>query len=124
MSDYETWTGTAKVIKPNEGENFEALCQRICEEKGFKKSEYHESFQETIESEAYKEMAIVDEILYDVSGMSEDSDDGDICEGIRIDPDTVNVTLRFYNGGTCFPEMFEAAVQKLSKYPQLKIKLE
>lgn len=114
MSEDEYWTGNAKVVKPQESEDLEAMCKRICEEKGFAKTEYQDSYAETILDEGYEAFAVVDGTLYDVSGMKCD-DNGDICEASKIDEDTVKVTLKFYNGGTCFREMFEEAVQKLNK---------
>lgn len=114
MSEDEYWTGNAKVVKPQDGEDLESLCKRLCEERGYEKTEYHNAYEEVLQENSYKELVIVDGVVYDTSEMESD-DSGEICEASRIDEDTVRVTLKFYNGGTCFSEMFEAAVQKLKQ---------
>jgi hypothetical protein len=114
MSETETWTGVAKVVKPNAGDDLEAQCKRLCEEAGVEKKSYHKSWEEVFNDHFYKGMAIAGGVIYDVSQMREFEYE-DICEASRIDADSINVTLKFYNGGTCFSEMFEEAVAKLSK---------
>lgn len=113
MSEDEYWNGTAKVVKPKGKEDLESLCRRIFEGHSLKKSEYTDTYAEALLEEAYKQFVIVDGVLYDTSRMVCRDDCPDICEASRIDEDTVKVTLKFYNGGTCFGEMFEAAIKKL-----------
>lgn len=114
MSETETWTGIAKIIAPREGEDLEDLCKRIFESKGEEKKSYYDNYTEALCDGFYKEFALADGVLYDITGMKEFEYD-DICEASRIDSNSVNMTLKFYNGGTCFREMFEEAIAKLNK---------
>lgn len=113
MSETEIWTGIAKVVRPQEGEELEAQCERLCKAEGLEKKSYHDSWEEVFTDHFYKKMAVAGDVIYDVSQMREFEYD-DICEASRVDEDSISVTLKFYNGGACFNEMFEEAIAKLN----------
>ena len=113
MSEDEYWTGIAKRIKPEEGEDLETQCKRIYQEKGYENTN-QDSYADALIEYSYYEYAIANGVLYDTSQMT-CSDCGDICEASPISEDTAKVTLKFYNGGTYFGEMFEEAIAKMNE---------
>jgi hypothetical protein len=112
MSETEAWSGKARVVRPQEGESVEALCERLCKEKNIEKESYHDSWQESL-SEDYL-YAVVGGVLYDVSE-KEEFDTEYLCHASRIDDETIEFKLVFYNGGTCFAEMLGDAITELDK---------
>lgn len=114
MSGMESWIGTAEVIKPKDGEDLEALCKRMCNERGINDLEYSETWQECIQDRFYKMYIIASESLYDVSD-KKDVQDEDIFEASLNNDGTVRFTLQFYNGGCSFSEAFEHALKRSVK---------
>ena len=112
MSDMEAWKGKAKIVSPQGNENLEALCKNICEEKNIEKSIYHASWVEALRDELYNQYVVINGILYDVSNKQK-YDHNHHGEARRIDNDTVEFNLVFYNGGTCFSEMLECAINEV-----------
>lgn len=112
MSETEAWHGKAKVVKPREGEDIEALCKRICDEKNIEKQTYHDSSAEALQDLRYNQYIVVENVLYDMSDKQRFETDY-MCHAQRIDENTIEFKMIFHNGGTCLSEMFEGAVSKL-----------
>ena len=52
--------------------------------------------------------------LFKILEDSNIEEDGGLCEAESDDDGVITYRLRYYNGGTCFSEMLEAAVKKLT----------
>lgn len=122
MSRIETHIGTLKrlsFLSENE-EHFadvdvEAWMQERCTEAGFKKEPYHESWLEAWNDEHYHSAGYIVKVkgeYYEVTS-NEDFEENDIQEIVKEGTDKYRYVLRFYNGGTCFPEMLEEAINDM-----------
>lgn len=115
MSETEAWTGKAKIVRPQNGEDIEALCERICKEKNITKLDsWNDTWQKQLRSDCYEEYAIVNGVVYNASEKQE-FDTEYLCHASRVDDDTIEFKLVFYNGGTCFSEMLEEAINNLEE---------
>ncbi len=115
MSETEAWTGKAKIVRPKDGEDVEALCERICKENNINKlSSYLDTWREQLRSDLSEEYVVVGDVLYNASEKQE-FDTEYLCHASRIDSDTIEFKLVFYNGGTCFSEMLEEAIMDLEE---------
>lgn len=114
MSETEYWVGTARVVAAQNGEQLEQVCERICREAGEEKSKYHSSWEECLADNLYKKYVVASGAIYDVSDKKEIEGD-DICMASRNPDGSIGFHLMFYNGGTCFSEMFEKAINSLTK---------
>lgn len=115
MSGTEGYVGTAYVVKPKDDESLEQLCQRLCEENDVsEKNSWNDTWEAQLQDDFSKKYVVVDGIVYDVSN-KEDLNIDYLCEASKISDDKVKFSLIYHNGGTCFAEMFENAIRKLSK---------
>lgn len=110
----EFWIGKVVKVLPQEGEDVQGLCARILAEKGKEKATYHDSYLEALTDTFYEQYISHDGVLYDLSGAKDIEEDGDLCQA-RLNADgSIEIGLRFYNGGTCLREMFDEAMGKLT----------
>ena len=115
MSETEGYTGTAYVVKPKENESLEQLCQRLCTENDInEKDSWNDTWEAQLQDDFPEKYVVVDSVVYDVSH-KEDLDIDYLCEASKISDDKIKFSLIYYNGGTCFAEMFENAVKNISK---------
>ncbi len=115
MSETEAWTGKAKIIRPKEGEDTETLCKRLCEEKNITElSSYFDSWKEELQDMDDYNYVVIRDVVYDTSD-KEAFDTEYLCHASKVDSETIEFRLVFYNGGTCFPEMLEDAIKSLEE---------
>lgn len=122
MSRVETHIGILKrlnILSENE-EHFadvdvEEWIKDRCTEEGIKKESYHGSWLEAWNEEHYKSAGYIVKVkgeYYEVvSDKDYEEDDIQVMEKEGID--TYRYVFRFYNGGTCFPEMIEEAINDM-----------
>jgi len=113
MSEWEHLKGVAKLVKFEDGENIEAFCKRYLEECGRGKREYHDSYKEAFEDEYCYEFVVVDDEIYDVRAVVEYEDNSDISKAERNDDGSIDIELKFYNGGIPFRAAFADAIREL-----------
>lgn len=111
MSETEIWTGRATVApKANPNETLEEQCERLCKERGIEKSKYQDDYREALLDGEYKKWAVVEGVLWDLSGLTQ-HEDFHMCEATYNQDGSVEVALSFYNGGTYLEEQFNEALE-------------
>ena len=111
MSETEVRSGRAEEIKGVEGMSFQ--------EKKLHLESLGHKIHEAYEDDNYMNcgsLAFVGDRVFAIE------DDGhspyeDICDAKEVDG-IIHYILKYYNGGTCFSEMFEAAIEKMEKDQQ------
>jgi hypothetical protein len=114
MSQTEFWVGRVVKVEPQEGEDVELMCQRILKERG-KELRYEETYLEELTDAFYKEFISYKGELYDFSGTKDIEEDEYLSLASKNLDGSIQISLRFYNGGTCLSEMFEEAMSGLTK---------
>ena len=114
MSDTELHIGKLKEINPKEEESFENLMLRILEEngKGTERSSYCKNTLEWFNEELRKSHFAYKEKVYELQ--DEELDEyADLIKAKKEENGEISYHLKFYNGGTCFKECLEEALDKL-----------
>jgi hypothetical protein len=109
MSDTEVRTGTATEIKKVEGLGFAEKLYEL-KELGFD-IDYEDEDDNYMECD---KLAFVGDKTYEIDEIKIDPY-ADICEASRNPDGSIHFLLKFYNGGTCFNEMFNDAIKQMEE---------
>lgn len=108
MSDMESHTG--KLIPMHyEGATLEERAEKCCNEFGFAKSSFHKSWEECLRDEGYRQIYILDNIIYKVD--DEELDPFGFATATRNEDGSINYNLMYYNGGASFTEALDGAIE-------------
>jgi len=109
MSEMEFWVGKVVKVQPKENETVEQMCERML---GDEKS-YGDTFLEKLTDKHYKTYLSYNGELYDYSGTKDIEDDGYLTQASLNSDGSIEIALRFYNGGCPLREAFEEAMDRL-----------
>ncbi|MFT6125800.1 MAG: glycosidase [Flavobacteriaceae bacterium] len=114
MSETVHYKGTAILIAKEDKAEIEA--EKILNNRGFKKSDYHDTFSEALGDELYKEYFYHKKTksLYSIDYTDHDLEE-EIIEAkyVGFDNSQIGFELRYYNGGAGFEECLQEAMDKL-----------
>lgn len=114
MSQTESHVGTLRpVVKTNEAETATEIIIRLLGD--VELAEKEEDLLEQLRdvNDNYYKYFLFNGILYEADNKELDGDD--ICEATMMGDGTIKYALQFYNGGTCFSEMMEDALNTIKK---------
>tara|TARA_R110000822_G_scaffold11613_4_gene42250 strand:- start:158 stop:739 length:582 start_codon:yes stop_codon:yes gene_type:complete len=127
MSQTEFHTG--KLYPINFGKDLEGYCKRIADKNNIKlgedwKGDFIDTFNDysNKKGEVSEEYFIHQENLYRVVDHIESNDDEYFMKLNRTSNGAITFISQFYNGGTCFSEMLEEALEELPPSYQDQIK--
>lgn len=130
MSQTEFHTG--KLYPVNFGKDLEGFCKRIAEQHNIELGEdWQEDFRDAFDEYKNKIGSVQDEEyfihgenLYRVINHEESSDEEYFMKLNRNSDGSLSFIGQFYNGGTCFSEMLEEALDELKPTYIEQIKIE
>lgn len=122
MSQTEYHSGRMKRIQIPEGKNLTDFCRDLLFDEGITEmptwsSDWVEVFRDRFDgyNKNRDEYLIVGESLFKMIDHKE-TDEEDYFMNLTENSDgTISFHGQFYNGGTCFSEMIEEAIEKLNK---------
>lgn len=114
MSQTEFHFGKIKPVQIPEGQTLEEWCKGKCAEEGVTEIPfYNKSWEETYRYNGKNKYFIHKRKVYEFIDHHE-SQDSEYFMKLFQDPDgTITFVGQFYNGGTCFSEMLEEALDEL-----------
>ena len=113
MSEMEHHIGKLKKVEPLENETTIQLMNRILFEHGkIEMPSYCSDIKDWFSDEFREKYFLHNDIVYKVSD-KEFEDDSDIIQAELESDGTIKYQLRYYNGGACFDECLEEALNKL-----------
>lgn len=113
MSETVFYMGKVKEVEPQDGEDLEALCKRLCEKNNYEfEDEYYLSCMDCLVDEGYEKYAIIGDKIYETV-YRRDFEDDEIMEALRNDDGSIGFKLKYYTGGASFSEALERAITKM-----------
>lgn len=112
MSEVVTYTGKIRKVEPKENETLEDVCKIILERYGCKTLEGG-SWPEMLCDKLYERYVVVDGSVYEVIESHYQDPDDFYCAAHRNPDGTISYDIRYHNGGCCFTEAIEAAINSL-----------
>jgi len=110
MSGTETHKGKLVPLSLR-GHTLEQRAFEVCSKFGFKREERHESFVALLEDEGYRQVYIIDDVIYEIQN-TEVSPNGFAEASVNSDG-SIDYFVSYYNGGCDFNEALDAAVNKV-----------
>jgi len=112
MSEMEAYTGTLEEVKLDPGQTIEDKMKEIVDKNGLTIDEsFHDDVEEYFRETFYNEYIILDGKIFKIKNL----EDGDIYQAKKNPDNTINFTVRYYNGGCSFEEAIEKACKNLKE---------
>lgn len=108
MSDMETHKGKLIPIC-NFGDTLEERAEAACNQFGFQKAEWHDSWLECLRDEGYRKVYIHNGVVYEVH--DEELDSCGFAEATENEDGSIDYFISYYNGGAGFDEVLNAAIK-------------
>ena len=110
----ETVRETGTLVKIESSLSLESHCEMICDEHGWEKGDYYDSFAEAVADEGYKTYHISeDDVVYKLEYARHDARD-DWAEA-RVEGGVIHFDVQYYNGGACLSEMIDDALANMKR---------
>ena len=97
------------------GVTLEERCEDACKRLGFKKADYHDTWEEAIGDEGYKKVYVDSDeaIIYEIQDKEVDS--YGFVEGSKNDDGSIDYFISWYNGGASMDEVLDDVFEKVNK---------
>ena len=111
MSEDKFYTGKLKIAY--KGNDLEGFAKDYILNNKLNHADYWDNYLEHFEDEASDNYVVVGDIVYEVVERSSNNTYDDIFEASRNEDGTIDFTVKYYNGGCCFSEAIETALEGL-----------
>ena len=115
MSEYKAYEGKIKHLGPKkEGETLEDRLKKIVKEKNIEIDNDYSTLKEFFVDQLYNDYVVIGESVYEILRY-DNFEEGDIFKAVDNKDGTIDFVVRFYNGGMCFEEAIEEAVNNMDR---------
>lgn len=114
MSEMERHIGKIKKVDLN-GLTIEEWCKKRCEEFGFKKEFYYNSYRDVLFDKDIPTVVDKNKNVWEIIEDKEEEDTEDISILTPNNDGTYSYIMQFYNGGTCLSEMLEDCIKNIKE---------
>jgi len=116
MSQIEVHTGRLIKVDKLEEEPIENWCKEYCQQNGCEHLEsWYSSWEECFRNVFSNEYVVANNSIYRIIEDTEFSDCEDIFEAHTNELGQIQYCLSYYNGGCCFEEAIEKALERMDK---------
>ena len=118
MSEIKHIKGKLKLVKPPQGKTLQDFAEQYLIEKNYTISDYNRKYHNGnyvfMLADAFNDdFIIINNILFRVESSELDPDDEILNFTYNSSDDSYDFECKFYNGGTCLPEMLEEGYKRI-----------